>query len=787
MFPARKPVAQARGNQGEDRREHPFISNDDLRKDMERQSLQVRDFILAQQPVQLLGYLWTQFHMGLLADLREKEEDCTANKALIRTFQFALEYVHAVWSCHAQLVDEKTPLDKSKAGALIDALKVLENTTIMYCMVSSAANTIEFHAKTAWVLIRGHRYQVLEKEFFTFVLEPHANALRATYGMEFDAIAAGIQAITDTIRTGVREAAQKIQKGMEQTYGPAAAIEKLKEGDGNFAAEMSGAMHDLFCGGICNLSRHTNFTSPLLEDLSYLPGGNTEFFADGDFKGTPMRSIPALIKPGIKLGDEYYVTDGQFVRDALYRTIQRGLLRRSPAYHEEWNRRQKALIEQSYPTIFSRQLAGSTKYSEVFFKNPKTGQWVETDLVMPVGDVLLVVEAKAGVMAMYSPATNFDRHVRAIRELIINAYEQCKRFTEYLSSTPEVLLYNRIDGEYVEIGRLRQRNFRTILPIGLTVEAFTPFSAMSKDLAEIQPLLGKHPFISMSVDDLFVLNRFLPTTGELFHYLEVRQQAAGIPNAMLFGEIDHLGAYIANNRFDMSIKDQLKEADMVVWDSFSDVIDKHFEGETWRTASVPHQEYPEELTAVLSALDKYRPAGWLEMDAHIRNLNGSGRNNLAEIIMELKATLPDHPIRRFLFGDENPMQVWLCRSGIVPPPQEMRYHGEVSCLTVNAPRVVVLRLSYNGKGGITDLACTSFANPPVIQTNYTDLKREAERQRARLVEFNKRKRSRGKHRQVRDCTGSRRESLSGNAYRKVLKSSARLDADAAPIPGTPRV
>ena len=29
-----------------------------------------------------------------------------------------------------------------------------------------------------------------------------------------------------------------------------------------------------------------------------------------------MRSLPALIKPGIKLGDEYYVTDGQFVRDA---------------------------------------------------------------------------------------------------------------------------------------------------------------------------------------------------------------------------------------------------------------------------------------------------------------------------------------------------------------------------------------------------------------------------------------------------------------------------------------
>ena len=157
----------------------------------------------------------------------------------------------------------------------------------------------------------------------------------------------------------------------------------------------------------------------------------------------------------------------------------------------------------------------------------------------------------------------------------------------------------------------------------------------------------------------------------------------------------------------------------------------------------PASRVPEELAAVLSALDKYRPAGWLEMDAHIRNLNSSGRSNFAEILIELKATLPEHPIRRFLLGDENPMQVWLCRGDIEPLPQEMRYQGQVRCLAANAPRVIVLRLSYNKNGGITGLACTSFTSPLVIQSNYNDLKREAERQRSRFVEFNQRKKPRG--------------------------------------------
>lgn len=747
-------AVQALVNQGEDRREHLLQAADDLRKVMERQSLQIRNLVLSQPPVQLLGYLWAQFHMSVLADLRDKGEDYRPDKEVGQTFQFALEYVHAVWSCHAQLVDEKSSIDEATLASLFEALEKLKNTTMFYCLASSAARIepdgdrqsadTEFHAKSAWVLNRGHRYQVLEEEFFTFVLEPHADALRDTYGMTFDAIAAGMQAITNSIRTGFSIAAEQMQEGMEQAHvimeksgaGLRNAIEKIKETDSDFAAKMSDAMHDIFYGGICNLSRHTNFTSPLLEDICYSPGDNSEFFDDGDFKGTPMRTLPSLIKPGIKLCGEYYVTDAQFVRDSAYRAIQRGLLSRLPQYREEWNHRQKTLVEQSFPAIFSHQLREAGKYSEVFYKDPKTDQWVESDLVMTIDDVLLVIEAKAGVMAMHSPATNFGRHERAIRELIIKAYEQCKRFTEYLASDSEVSVYNIVNGNYVEIGRLRQQDFRVILPVGLTVEAFTPFSAMSKNLANFQPLLGKYPFISMSVDDLFVLNRFLPTTGELFHYLEVRQQAAGIPNAILFDEVDHLGAYISHNRFDVVMKEQLKEADMVILDSPSDPVDKYFEGETWKTTPAPHQEYPEELTAVLSALDKFRPAGWLEMDAYIRNFDARGRSKLAKMFMELKETLPVHPIRRFLLGSENPIQIWVCRDGIEPSQEEMRYQGEVGSLVMNASKILVLRLSYDKKGDINKLRCTSFTKPLETQPNYADLKRQAERQLARAVEFN---------------------------------------------------
>jgi hypothetical protein len=49
--------------------------------------------------------------------------------------------------------------------------------------------------------------------------------------------------------------------------------------------------------------------------------------------------------------------------------------------------------------------------------------------------------------------------------------------------------------------------------------------------------------------------------------------------ALLFDEIYHLGACIAKNRFDMDSSEQLKEADQVTWDGFSNEVDQHFEEE----------------------------------------------------------------------------------------------------------------------------------------------------------------------------------------------------------------
>lgn len=721
----------------------------DLRAEMEKDAEHIRALIAAQPPTSLLGYLWSQFFMGALRHHQDGSVEAGPDRDLIKEFQFVLEYLHAVWSAHEGAFAEGQ-LDEAKAKELLEVCEKLSNTAMFYAMASSqlgkfnefgdATPHVEFQAKSTWTLIRGHRYQVLEREFFEFALAPHQDALKKAYGIGAAEIAAGMQTIADTIRGGYSDAASTMFEGFDQSQHLLAegglsledAIAKIKAENDGFEETLSGAMNDMFFGGICNVSKHTKLPEPLLQDMSYDPGAEKNFFAEGEFKGTPYRTLPARIRPLVKLKDGYYATDGQFVRDSAYRSIQRGLIARLPDYKEGWNKNQKSMTEAAFPKILAQQLRGCSLYEEVYFKDANTGEWVETDLVGVIDDTLFVIEAKAGVMAMQSPATNFASHLRTIRELVLKAYHQCNRFLDYLTGGVNMPIYRLKEGKYEEVAKLNLNTFRRVLPIGLTVEAFTPFSSMCKVIPEVKPILGEHPFISMSVDDLFVLCRFLSTGGELFHYLEVRQALAGIHQATIFDEMDHLGAYIVRNRFDQDIHEQLKKADMVAWDSFSERVDRYFAQEDWETAPVPHQEYPQRVADVLARLDRDRPKGWLRIDSEIRNFDAERRNELNSVLQHMADALPRSPVRRMLFGYEHPIQIWLTTQIGNPSQAEMQREGEISCLVSNRPRVSVLRLQCDANGTPLVSSCMLVTTPPILRNDYAGLKAEADRLTAQL-------------------------------------------------------
>lgn len=751
---------------------------DASRVEMERLSKQLGELILSQSPKDLLGYVWSQLLMRATShkssaesnQQRSEDEAAAPNRDRHDLVQFVLEYVHATLVSFQEANGQT--LSELVCVEIFEVAEKLRVATLNYCMFSSAGTDagvfgpltgeIEFTAKSNWVMIRGHRYQVLEREFFEFVLAPHDAALREIYGVDSGEIASGFQAIADSMREGHMRAVSAIEASMKEAQAFAKrrglsfenAAEAWRDDQPTQLKKTSVAFNNLFRGGICNLSSQTALPETLLSDLSFERGEQKDFFYPGDFSGTPLRTLPARVKPLVKLNDGYYATDLAFVRDSGYRSLQRGLLQRKPDYREIWNSKQKTLSESAFVRIFVNQLDGAEVHNEIYYKDVDTGQWVENDVLIILDDVFLQLEAKAGSAAFIeSPALNFDRHVRAIQELILNAYKQSARFFKYLNSADEVPIFNLSGGKYNEIRRIKLSDFRIAIPIGLTVESFSPFSAMCKELPDLSPILGLHPFVSMSIDDLFVLNRFLPTAGELSHYLEVRQAVAGIKGARLFDEIDHLGAYISRNRFDIDLRDQLAQpANFVLWDGFSEKVDRYFEGERWKETTPPRQECPREVMDLLAALDSTKAVGWLRADSHIRNLGAEGRQNLAGMLSQTRQTLGVHESRWLQIGDHPPLFIWLQRAGTLIDTNRIRFKVKAAAIATGADNIVTVLAFAKQNGGYVRAELLGIDVPSPSDPEIAALREEAEKMKQRAFSIRSPERelhSEGKQKKIR--------------------------------------
>ena len=657
-------------------------AEESLLKDMQAIAGRMRELIVSMPPLDLLGHIYAQPLLKSSADQSVASAGPTEAddlKDLDNQSQFLLEYVHAVLA--SDTVPDDLKFYKTAYAELFELSRNLRDQAMSFAMVSSEGTKtgvfgpdtakIEFRAKSSWVTSRGNRHHVVQGEFYRYVLGPHDDVLKEVYGVGADDIAEGFQAMANVALSRQGDAITEIEKHYQSTQAFADAHQKpMKDIMGDWIAKntnqhkaINRAIDDIFRAGIVNISQHTKLPAMLLADLAYNRGEETEFFAAGDFAGTPYRTLPALKKPLIQLGSDYYAVDPCSIYDVGYRALLYNLLQQKPGYEETFKNRQTMMSGAAFADILSARLPGAQVFQEVHYKDPDSKKWCENDTLILIDDVLILVEAKAGVNAtIASPQLDFDRHVRFVQDLVIKAHKQCDRFFRYLNSADEVSLFKRANGKYKECASVRRSDYRVMVPIGLTVESFAPLAAFCKELSQVEPLLGKHAFISLSIDDLLLHKRFLSTPGSFVHYLEVRQSFAGIRRAHLLNEFDHLGAYLTMNRFDHSFAEHLegRKSDMRVLDGVSDIVKQYFAGEDWETQAPPTQSIPEEILKLLDAIDATRARGWLSVESHIRDFGDNGRSNLAESLIDHRKTLTQHPFSYFhLVSDDDALFVWL--------------------------------------------------------------------------------------------------------------------------------
>ena len=88
---------------------------------------------------------------------------------------------------------------------------------------------------------------------------------------------------------------------------------------------------EVFCMDLFDVGKNTALPQSLLNDLSWSPGEDAEFFAPGDFCGWPLRVWPNMKRPFIRLDSRVYCFDIFSLFDNIYRVLRRVIVQRDPA------------------------------------------------------------------------------------------------------------------------------------------------------------------------------------------------------------------------------------------------------------------------------------------------------------------------------------------------------------------------------------------------------------------------------------------------------------------------
>ncbi len=177
-----------------------------------------------------------------------------------------------------------------------------------------------FKAQLYWSNIRGNRYLIHQMPFFRSVLSPHNDILVELFGVSSEELLNAIQKLQDSLTFGldklkddVRNFQKTTTKELEKRIK---GMEALSEDDlpgimsqviednawEEWRDDVLGRLHgfDLF-----DVHKITNLPRALLDELSWSPGQEPYFFAEGDYKGWPLRIWPIFKRPFLKIGNDY--------------------------------------------------------------------------------------------------------------------------------------------------------------------------------------------------------------------------------------------------------------------------------------------------------------------------------------------------------------------------------------------------------------------------------------------------------------------------------------------------
>jgi SEC-C motif len=599
---------------------------------------------------------WEMAHRHIKVE--SESEISSEDAVLIRM----IDYVQSVIAAVPRAQNQRQELPEEEWTALRGNVeKLFETINLDYQICRTAKTKAEdtnfdryfeefrFRAESYWCNVRGTRYQVHEPDYLRDMFLPHSEILKELFGISGEQFVNEITKIWHVLSFGIRDVFEALEQFHKEVMD---AVDKKIAGSHLPSEEellvlMSEAVKEsgwearendirgLFGMDLFDLQKTTTLPLKLLDELAWSPGEETEFFAEGEFRGWPLRVWPIFKRPFIRLNGRYYCFDLYGLLDNIYRVMQRVIWRLKPDYKQTWNNIQQKVSEELPFKYMERLLPGAKAYTQVFYigqTDAGTADWCETDGLLSYDDHLLVIEARGGAFTYTPPATDFPAYVASLKNLVLKPATQGKRFVDYLRSAEVVPLFNK---EHKQIGELRRKDFRQITICPVTLDPFTEMAAQVQHLRKIGVDVGSEPIWAVSLDDLRVYADVFENPLVFLHYVEQRMQAFRSNVIQSDDELDHLGLYLKHNHFSTYAKEMQGEAaTRINFIGYRANVDKFF-SERMFDPSAPcplKQDTPPRILEIIEFLSHTNKPGRAEVAAYLLDLDTGARAGISEYI-----------------------------------------------------------------------------------------------------------------------------------------------------------
>jgi len=543
-----------------------------IKRRINRQVLSIRKMVSRCNPVDLLSFSSDQFlmsNLGIASEIEASSESIFVSRMT--------EYVQSI------IVSTPTKYKHSKKDPSLRFFKIQKQIVSLHKLIQrfyfcwSACfdklfpnydddiRKIIFESQLLY-LVRGNRYQFLEFEYYERLLIVHDEVFASTFGISTREIIVGIKKMQHALSQGKLDAIYDLRELIDD-YFEAGETDVAKFNE--MYPEAGSKFADNFLGTkLRDVIAVTGWPEKFVKSLSWEINECSDFFGEKEFSGWPVIDLPIQKRPFIKIGDQYYCFDYYSFIDNFYRAIQKAISRENPSYR--WSDFQKEASEKMVGDVFSQILPGCSVLRDNYYPiNKSLKKLTENDLLIRYGNILLIVEVKAGSFVYTAPLTDFDNHIVSYQNLIEKADKQCKSTYDYLLSSDEAIMYNQDASIKMKIN---MREIKDIFTISVTIDNINDYAARAEKLKFLEL---KSKAICISIDDLMVYREFFDSPLVFLHFLQQRRQATQERKLALNDELDHLGMYIKHNMYCIQLADYPDDAH-IRFHGYREELDNYF-------------------------------------------------------------------------------------------------------------------------------------------------------------------------------------------------------------------